>query len=434
MKSMIKMMGVAVTLAAATLRRQDIMIERKCSFMILCFVLGTAFLFDAHGGRDKPLAIKLPYKVPARETADLSQRIGTPVFIRGTRSIKVMTDETHRSRKNIVAVYVGLPVVDTAQDKVVIEKIQSKKAKPENMALSADGGTLWVEYMDVEAGFEDEIQMTYSLEIYERKARLTGFKPYKTQVYPFKRFTHPPFYHGYKPRPSDDKYFTFLYEAGVSPKMDPITIAKTIYDYLHKEFAYGRPSEMLGGGRPNCATYTAYFAIMCGNAGVPARRCAGFAFGPSADNAQATNVAGHNWAEFYVEGIGWIPVDPTMGDKTDARKQYYLGGLDNGRLCVSKWGHNDCLPLRYMNPANKKWIFTSDAAEFKPFKKPTAIQGVHLFQYTLDGKPVKIKTSDPYGPSLTITEREGRISKTLDMVELAIEPTDERVDNSGETP
>ena len=407
---------------------------RISKLSIPCLVLGLVFLSHAGGGRDKPLALKLPYKVPAREAIDSSQRIGPPVFIRATRLIKVMTDESHQSKRNIVAVYVGLPVVDSAQDKVVIEKVQSKKAKPENVALSSDGGTLWVEYIDVEAGFEDEIQMTYSLEIYERKARLTGVKPYKTQIAPFKRFTHPPFYHGYKPKPGDDKYFTYLYEAGVSPIMDPITTAKAIYDYLHKEFAYGRPCEMLGGGRPNCATYTAFFAIMCGNAGVPARRCAGFAFGPPADNAQATNVSGHNWVEFYVEGIGWIPVDPTMGDKTDARKQYYLGSVDNGRLCVSKWGNNDCLPLRYKNPDNNKWVFTFDASEFKPFKKPTAIQGVHLFQYPLDDKPVKIKTSDPYGPSLTITERKGKISKSLNSEDFTLAPTDEQDVNPVGTP
>lgn len=404
------------------------MIKKRHRFFVLCFVLGTSTLFDV-SARDKPLALKLPYKVPAQETADFSQRIGVPVFVRGTRCIKVMTDETHRSRKNFVAVYVGLPIADAAQDKVVIEKIQSKQAKTENISISVNGGTLWVEYIDVESGFEDEIQMTFSLEIYERKTRLTGLKPYKTQVDPFKRFTHSPFYHGQKPRPTDDKYFTYLYEAGVSPKMDPITKAKAIYDYLHKAFAYGRPCEMLGGGRPNCATYTAYFAIMCGNAGVPARRCAGFVFGPATDNAQATNTSGHNWAEFYAEGIGWIPVDPTFGDKTDARKQYYFGSLDNGHLCVSKWGHNECLPLRYKDSANK-WIFTSNASEFKPFKKPTAIQGIHLFQYTLDAKPVKIKTTDPYGPSLTIIERAGKISKTLNMEDLVIEPTEAQDDNS----
>ena len=109
-------------------------------------------------------------------------------------------------------------------------------------------------------------------------------------------------------------------------------------------------------------------------------------------------MSGHNWAEFYVEGIGWIPVDPTMGDKNDSRKQYYFGAMDNARLCVSKSGCHDILPLWYKTSVQGELIFTQDASNFKPFKYPETIQGVHRFQYRFD-KPIQISVPDPYGPS-----------------------------------
>lgn len=401
---------------------------------ILCFVQGVAIVLSAEGRQDRPLPVKMPYIVPEREPVNRNQRIGSPVFIRATRSIKVMTDEAHRSRRNIVAVYIGLPVVDAGQDKVVIEKILSKRAKPENLALSSDGGTLWVEYIDVESGFEDEIQMTFSCEIYERKAQLSGVKPYKTDAQPFKLYTRKPFYRGIKLATDKDKGFELLREAGISTDMGVLDQAKAIYDYLHRELAYGQPGRIVGGTRANCATYAAMFFNLCQRTGIPARRCAGFVFSPSKEDEQATSVSGHNWAEFYVEGIGWIPVDPTMGDKADVRKQYYFGNIDNGRLCVSKTAFSWHLPLRYKNPENHKWVFTSDASEFKPFKHPQAIQGAYLFQHALDEKPVKIKTSDPYGLSLTISERKGNISKSLNMADFSIASEDEQDGISEGTP
>ena len=402
--------------------------------LFLCFIQGVVIVLSADGRQDKPLPLKVPFIVPEREPVDRKQRIGSPVFIRATRNIKVMTDEAHQSKKNIVAVYIGLPVVDAGQDKVVIEKIMSKRAKPENLALSSDGGTLWVEYIDVEAGFEDEIQMTFSCEIYERTARLTGSRPCKTDSPLFKLYTRKPFYSGIRPNNDKEKSFVQLYEAGVSVETNTIAQAKAIYDYLHRELAYGRPCRIVGGTKPNCATYAAMFFILCQRTGIPARRCAGFVFSPSKENEQATSVSGHNWAEFYVEGIGWIPVDPTMGDKADVRKQYYLGNIDNGRLCISKTAFSWHLPLRYKDPESRKWVFTSDASEFKPFKHPQAIQGAYLFQYTLDEKPVKMKTSDPYGKSLTITERKGNISKSLNMADFNIAPKDEQDGISEGTP
>jgi transglutaminase-like putative cysteine protease len=44
----------------------------------------------------------------------------------------------------------------------------------------------------------------------------------------------------------------------------------------------------------------------------------------------------HVWAEFYLENIGWIPVDPTIGQSQPAKHDYYFGSMDNQRVILSK--------------------------------------------------------------------------------------------------
>ena len=51
----------------------------------------------------------------------------------------------------------------------------------------------------------------------------------------------------------------------------------------------------------------------------------------------------HDWAEIYIEGMGWIPVDPSFGVQewgtTEEEKYFYFGGIDAFRMIVnSDWG------------------------------------------------------------------------------------------------
>jgi hypothetical protein len=84
--------------------------------------------------------------------------------------------------------------------------------------------------------------------------------------------------------------------------------------------------------------------------------------------------------------------------------------VDNARLCVSKEGGHDLLPLWYKTSAQAELTFTRDASDFKPFKYPNTIQGVHRFQYRFD-RPIQISVPDPYGPSLTIVSIQGNLKK-----------------------
>lgn len=393
----------------------NMIIKRIIAFCILFFSTSHRTLADF----PTPSQFQLPFKPTAKEPIDYTQRRDAPLRIRATRQIKVLAGKGHRSKNNIVAVYIGLPIIDPAQDNVVIEHVQSKMADASNVIFSADGDSLLVEYFNVKPGFCDEISLTFTVDIYERRANLTGAKPYNKESPLYQRYTQDQSYAGVlpangEPNPILQKH---LKNAGVSPDVDPINKALRIYEYLGRELSYGsfhdaekRPADIIESKKAHCGEYALLFVTLCQEAGVPARRCAGFAFAENAQNKNDISVSGHNWAEFYVEGIGWIPVDPTMGDKDDLRKQYYFGGLDNARLCVSKGGFHNRLPLWHKTSPEGELIFTQDASDFKPFKYPDTIQGVHRFQYRFD-LPIRISVPDPYGPSLTILSKQGKIRK-----------------------
>ena len=74
-----------------------------------------------------------------------------------------------------------------------------------------------------------------------------------------------------------------------------------------------------------CGDYSALFVALCRKAGIPARPIVGFW-------ASELNEA-HVWAEFYLEGVGWVPCDPSQGDLSD--RDRHFGRLDNQRVVLS---------------------------------------------------------------------------------------------------
>jgi hypothetical protein len=57
----------------------------------------------------------------------------------------------------------------------------------------------------------------------------------------------------------------------------------------------------------DCSEYSYLFVALCRAAGIPARVETGFSF----HNLNEKTSDGHMWAEYYLEGYGWIPADPT---------------------------------------------------------------------------------------------------------------------------
>lgn len=97
---------------------------------------------------------------------------------------------------------------------------------------------------------------------------------------------------------------------------------------------------VLTTGIGDCGTQSMYFAALCRAVGIPARATGGYQMIMGTPGT-------HIWAEYYLEGYGWIPVDVTAAEGGDASynatpeelkeyKTYFFGSLDPYRFVIQK--------------------------------------------------------------------------------------------------
>ena len=60
----------------------------------------------------------------------------------------------------------------------------------------------------------------------------------------------------------------------------------------------------------NAFVYSSLYCALLRAAGIPARMVAGYLVGDAGKPTRR-----HFWDEFYVETLGWVPVDPLLGDE-----------------------------------------------------------------------------------------------------------------------
>jgi hypothetical protein len=128
---------------------------------------------------------------------------------------------------------------------------------------------------------------------------------------------------------------------------NPYLKASRIYEWMLGQMSRGPSGRaanavaVLKARRGDAFAYATLFCALLRAARVPSRMVAGSLVG---DTGQPT--LSHYWDEFYIETVGWIPVDPLLGDEdldvglpadpeVDRRK-FYFGNLDNRHLTFSK--------------------------------------------------------------------------------------------------
>jgi tetratricopeptide (TPR) repeat protein len=76
------------------------------------------------------------------------------------------------------------------------------------------------------------------------------------------------------------------------------------------ELDFDSVDEIVGRGHAECRGYAMLFTGLCRAAGIPARPIWGLARVGPGDDKRFGDIASHNWGEFYVADVGWVPVDP----------------------------------------------------------------------------------------------------------------------------
>ena len=99
----------------------------------------------------------------------------------------------------------------------------------------------------------------------------------------------------------------------------------------NKKYAYGNGNSLYACdiGVGNCTDYHSYFMSLSRTLETPARFHMGFPI-PSGEEGKVKGY--HCWADYYVDGDGWYPVDISEADKDPSKIEYFFGTVDESRV------------------------------------------------------------------------------------------------------
>ena len=132
-----------------------------------------------------------------------------------------------------------------------------------------------------------------------------------------------------------------LAEQNTQGKQGPVEKAYALYDYVFHTLRYDKSGTGWGRGdslwacdskRGNCTDFHSLFISMVRAEGIPARFKIGFPL-PADSSAPQSEIAGyHCWAEFYLNRLGWVPVDISEAWKNPSKHDYFFGSIDANRV------------------------------------------------------------------------------------------------------
>jgi transglutaminase-like putative cysteine protease len=115
--------------------------------------------------------------------------------------------------------------------------------------------------------------------------------------------------------------------------------AKDIYEYVFRTMKYDKTGTGWGHGdtlwacdskHGNCTDFHSVFISMARAEGIPARFQIGF---PLPADKHSAEIPGYPcWAEFYLDQVGWVPVDISEAWKHQEKHDYFFGAHDVNRV------------------------------------------------------------------------------------------------------
>ena len=175
-------------------------------------------------------------------------------------------------------------------------------------------------------GAYHSINFTYSAEVYTVE---TSIKPQaiKQEITPlFEMYTQ-----NTALIPCNDQKIKTAVSSIIGKEQNPYLKAKAIYDWLLANFHIYNSSSVdtniiSAFDKKSADQYSAamLFVTMTRAAGVPCIPVAGVLVDTSGKTSR------HYWAEFWINGFGWVPADPAMGS------DYYFGNMDNQHIAFSR--------------------------------------------------------------------------------------------------
>lgn len=143
----------------------------------------------------------------------------------------------------------------------------------------------------------------------------------------------------------------------VGDEKNPYWILRKLHQYLigHLEYimdgAWDTAPTVLTNKHGSCSEYTFVFIALCKAAGLPARYVG--SVWNRHEQVYMDDVY-HRWVEVYLPNYGWIPTDPTHGDRVSPRDQAFPIGLvrNNALITTQSGGESETLEWTYNSNVN----------------------------------------------------------------------------------
>jgi transglutaminase-like putative cysteine protease len=230
-------------------------------------------------------------------------------------------------------VYQALPVAWDAQRDVRVEKVTPGAAARRTDRATGSGMLTWDLGRSRFKAASVDLLLRFRLTAYETRMHLApaDVKPYRTSAAEFERYTGAERF-----IESADRAIVAEARRVAGSETNPLVLARRFYDDVIGLATYDKTGtglhgakQLLATGKGECGDYAALFVALSRASGIPSRPVVGYWAESGIDQT-------HVWAEFYLEGFGWVPVDPTLGQSDAARRDDHFGSLDNRRIVLGK--------------------------------------------------------------------------------------------------
>lgn len=115
--------------------------------------------------------------------------------------------------------------------------------------------------------------------------------------------------------------------------------SRVLYDHVVSSVSYDKSGKGWGHGdavyacnvrKGNCTDFHSMYIGMARACGIPSR----FVIGFSIPDGKSEGVIGgyHCWAEFFINGLGWVSIDASEASKHAEKRDLFYGGLDANRV------------------------------------------------------------------------------------------------------
>jgi transglutaminase-like putative cysteine protease len=214
-------------------------------------------------------------------------------------------------------------------------------------------GTTLFQLANLNPNTTEGLSMSYKVEVYTQETTITPQSIRQDSRSPMTAlFTLPSAL-----IPSGDERIKTAAAAISGKEQNPYLKARLIYEWLIREIKIGNTGltggavEALEEKQADSCQASLLFCALARAAGIPAVPVAGVLINRS---RSATR---HYWAEFWIDGFGWIPLDPALGagaapadfNLREDSEAWYFGSLDNQRIAFSR----DQTSLSQMDPRGR---------------------------------------------------------------------------------